>query len=151
MEQGNGRFVRELQRIGGFKMRLLEIPEALHTARRTLADADRTLAGLKKRVGEAKDNAKDSENELALEVAGLKTDFPNETARKTETQRRLKASAQHQALVKLVDVAETAVFTAEHERRLLELDVRKLEDEQRALQTYSDATVSESMLLAAGR
>jgi hypothetical protein len=165
MERDNGRFVPQLMQIAGFKARLLQLPDVLHKARLTLADSDRDIAGIKRRLTDAKDAVKDSEHEIAFEVAEAKlapaeTDkpgtaprsaFPNETSRKTETQRRVRESPAHQVLVKAVDEVEAELFQAEHTRRLRALDVEKLEDEQRALQGHSDLTEAETMLLVAGR
>lgn len=139
-----------LQRIAGVMPRVLEIPDALHAARRAQVEDERTVSATRKRRDEAKEAVKDSENEVAIEVVADKA-FTNADGRKAEAQRRLRERPAHKALVAAVDKLDAELFDAEHALRLHTLDVKKLEDEQRALQTYSDFTLSQTALLTAGR
>jgi hypothetical protein len=151
MAQAHDQVFPLLSQIAAFKGRHLAIPGELYAARLKLLDADRDIAGIKKRLAEARDDVKDSESEIALEVAALKEQFTNETARKAEAASRLKKSAGHQALIKAVAAVEDTLFQAEHTRRLRALDVEKLEDEQRALSRHTELTCAESLLVSVGR
>lgn len=166
MERGNELVFPLLSKITAFKEHHLQLPGKLYSARLALADVDRSIGMLKKRLGDAQGAVKDSENEVALEVAGAtlaltpaelekgiapKPAFTNETARKAEAQRRLKGQPAYQELVKAAAAIEDEIFQAEHARRLRTLDVEKLEDEQRALRAYTDLTGCETQLLSLAR
>lgn len=144
-------FFPQLAEIAAFKSRLLAQPDALYKARLTLADADRAIATIKRRVADAKGALQDCENEVAVEVAAQKDQFTNETLRKTETKRRLGASVGYQQLLKALGSIEAELLDAEVTRTRAALDVQRLEDEQRSIRTHADLTCAEVQLLVAGR
>lgn len=143
-------FTPQLTEIAAVKATLLKQPSDLHAARLTEADTVRDVAAAKKRLGEVEAERADRLAELTALVAGDEQ-FRNETARKAEVRRRGKGDVELQRCEAAVRAHEADVLKAEMRRTQAGLDVRRLEDEQRAWRGRLDAIQVEVQLLVAGR
>jgi hypothetical protein len=129
-------FFDQLTQLARVKSALLKQPDELHTARSAAAERRRELKA-------ATSELKDVELEVTAMVNGDKA-FTNAEARKAEVTRRLRSHAGYQAAQQRAAAADVSVSNAE-------LDVQRLEDQQRAWRAYLDATAAEVALLVAGR
>jgi hypothetical protein len=131
-----------LNDIAGMKQRLLLAPDTLHKARTARAEAQGIVTRLK-------DQRDEIEAETAVLVgaerdAANKPAFSNAELRAAETKRRLSTSADYGR------IASELAF-AENDKTMRELEVQRLEDEQRSWRAVVDLTIAEINLVVAGR
>lgn len=143
-------FFPQLSEIAAIKTTILKQPGELHGARLAAADADRDVTTAKRAVKDVESQIADQRAEVDALVAG-DTTLKNEVQRKACARELLKANPAMAALDAQLAEAQLGVTRAEMAKIHADLQVRRLEDEQRSWRAHLDATQCEVQLLVAGR
>lgn len=131
----------KLSEIAALKQRIYTLPKGLHESRQRCSEAQQRVKVLK---AEVEDMRLEALLQVSIEKIGDKPRYTNDESRKAAVAQALTYSPRAKDLGKHLADAEAEALNAD-------LDVKKLEEDQRAFRAVVDLTCAEISLLVAGR